>query len=148
MKKLTDEEILSILAEPNGAEKLCSMRVDTDALLESAVRLFAERGAASALLVRLANKKSLLVGMSQNAELAEAVGKALSCDTPKLRRNAARLAGALKLEWLTDELIAALDKEDQRFVRPSMLLALGSIGGEKAKDYLENYKVAPAADDT
>ncbi len=148
MKKLTDDEILNILAEPNGAEKLCGMRVDQSALLESAARLFTERNAASALLIRLANKKSLLIKLENDSALRGAVGRALSGETPKLRRNAARLAGALKCTELTGEIIAALEREEQRFVRPSMLLALGSIADERAEEYLKAYCVAPAADET
>ncbi len=148
MKKLTDDEILKLLSEPNGAEKIMALRVDTDALYDSAVRLFIEKRAAAPLLLRLANKKRCLIEMSGNEELIGAVGEALSSDAPKLRRNAARLAGCLKTSGLTELLIKALDNEEQRFVRPSMLLALGSIGGEKAADYLKKYCVAPAADES
>ena len=148
MKRLTDEEIEKLLSQPDGAEKLVNMRVDTDALFESAQRLFIEKNAASALLLRLANKKRYLIEMSGNTELLESVSAALGSETPKLRRNAARLAGCFKREELVDVLIKALENETQRFVRPSMVLALGSIGGEKAAEYLKNYKVAPAADET
>lgn len=148
MKKLTDDEIMARLSEPNGAEKLVNMNVDTDAMLESAVRLFCERGAASALLLRLANKKRHLIAMTGDERLIASLKEALTGDTPKLRRNAARLIGTIKAEGCADALMEALDAEPQRFVRPSMILALGSIGGEKAAEYLKNYRVAPAADET
>lgn len=148
MKRLTDEEVLELLSAPNGAEKLMNMKVDADALLDSAERLFVERGAASALLIRLANKKRLLIKMSEDAGLAQAVKAALESETPKLRRNAARLCGILKFNGASEALTKALETETQRFVRPSILLAIGSVGGEKERKLLENYKPAPPADET
>ncbi|MBO4562741.1 MAG: methyltransferase domain-containing protein [Clostridia bacterium] len=148
MKKLTKEEIIKILGEPNGAEKLTGMNVDPDALFDSASALFKENGSASALLIRLVNKKQYLVRLSEDKEFLSALGRELSGDNAKLRRNAARLIGAMKLTDMTDELISAISKEDQRFVRPSMLLALGSLGGEKAEGCLRSYRAAPPADDT
>lgn len=148
MKKLTKEEIAARLQEPNGAEKLCSMNVDLPALCDTAAEMFIENGAASALLIRLANKKQLLIKMSENAALTDAAKSALSSESAKLRRNAARLLGALRAADADKLIIEALGREDQRFVRPSMLLALGSIGGEEAERFLKAYKVAPAADET
>ena len=148
MRKLTKDEITAILAEPNGPDKLVNMNVDLDRALETAAEMFAEDGAASALLVRLAAKKSYLIKLSANEEFKSAALSRLTSESPKLRRNAARLLGAVKLPEAADALIDALSHEEQRFVRPSMLLALGSIGGEKAKEYLENYSVAPASDES
>ncbi|MBO6061068.1 MAG: HEAT repeat domain-containing protein [Clostridia bacterium] len=148
MKKLTREEIVSLLAEPNGPEKLAGMNVDTQALLTEAASLFIEQGAASALLVRMAANKQNAIRLRENAELLEKTREAISAESPKLRRNAARLAGALKDEGALEPLTEALLSEQTRFVRPSQLLALGFIGGEKALAALENYSVPPAADET
>ena len=136
MRKLTKEEITAKLAEPNGAEKLVLMNVDPDDLLKKAAEMFAADGAASALLLRLVNKKQYAIKLRENGEFVSAVIKNLSSESPKLRRNCARLIGAMKLEAET-ELMRALDNEEQRFVRPSMVLALGSLGTEKAREYLE-----------
>lgn len=148
MKKLTNEEIIQYLGEPNGAVKLTQMNVDQDDLFGKARDLFVSRGLASALLIRLANKKQYLIRLSEDEEFLAALDARLSGDNAKLRRNAARLAGALKREDMAEDLIAALDNETQRFARPSMLLALGSIGGEKSEAYLKNYTPAPPADET
>ncbi|MBQ1519983.1 MAG: HEAT repeat domain-containing protein, partial [Clostridia bacterium] len=148
MKKLTKEEIESILAEPNGALKLAGMNVDQDALLDSAKEMFIEGGAASALLLRLVNKKQYVIKLREDGAFSAALEARLSSDSPKLRRNCARLIGKLGLDGMTDALTAALEREDQRFVRPSIILALGELGGEKAKEALENHAVPPAADET
>lgn len=148
MKKLTKEQITDLLALPNGPEKLMNMNVDLDRLTETAAEMFIEEGSASGLLIRIANKKQYAIKLRSDAGFAEAVINALCAESPKLRRNAARLIGALKLEEADGKLTEALSREDQRFVRPSMLLALGALGTEKAGRFLEDYAVAPAADET
>ena len=148
MKKLTEDEIIKYLGEPNGAVKLTEMNVDQDDLFEKASAMFIENGLASALLIRLANKKQYLIRLSENEAFLGALSERLRGDNAKLRRNAARLIGALKREDMAGELIAALDAETQRFARPSMILALGSVGGERAKAYLSDYTPAPPADET
>lgn len=148
MKKLTREEIAAVLSEPNGALKLTNMNVDQEKLLESARDMFVEEGAASALLIRLVNKKQNVIKLRGDAGFCSALTAALGSESPKLRRNAARLIGELKLDSHTGALIEALEKEDQRFVRPSMILALGSIGGREAKACLDSLTVAPPADET
>ena len=146
MKKLTKEEISAILAEPNGPVRLVQMNVDPDSLFENALEMFKEEGAASALLIRLAAKKQYLIRLSEDGEFILKTREALDSESAKLRRNAARLLGAVRDADSLPALTEALDKEEQRFVRPSMLLALGSIGGGEAEKYLRAYKVAPAAD--
>ncbi|MBR6429127.1 MAG: methyltransferase [Clostridia bacterium] len=148
MKKLTKDEIRAALALPNGPEKLANMNADPDALLREAVALFCEEGAASALLVRLVSNKTNVIRLRGNAGFTESLRSSLAAESPKLRRNAARLAGALKDDSFAEPLARALACESQRFVRPSQILALGSLGGETAKAALEAHKVAPAADDT
>ena len=148
MKKLTKEEITQKLAEPNGPAALAAMNVDRDALLDTAAAMFAEDGAASALIIRLAANKQYLIKLSENAAFTEALKKHIASDSPKLRRNSARLIGLVKPEGGDELLISALKKEEQRFARGSMVLALGSVGGEKAAEFLNDYRVAPPADET
>lgn len=148
MKKLTREEIVAALSLPNGPERLAEMNVDPDALLREAVSLFREEGAASALLVRLAANKANVIKLREDGAFMESLEANLCAESPKLRRNAARLAGALRAEQLTGGLVRALGCETQRFVRPSQILALGAIGGDDARAALEAHSVAPAADDT
>ena len=111
MKKLTKDEISAVLAQPNGAEKLCSMNVDMSSLLENAKEMFTEEGAASALLLRLANKKPLLINLCEDAAFVEAARAALSAESAKLRRNAARLLGAMRVKDAAGDIIAALNGE-------------------------------------
>lgn len=61
---------------------------------------------------------------------------ALTGADPKARKNAARLVGALEKQVDVPALIDALSREETRFVRPSMILALGALGGEAAAAYL------------
>ncbi|MEG1882355.1 MAG: methyltransferase domain-containing protein [Clostridia bacterium] len=63
----------------------------------------------------------------------------LKASEPKTRKNAARLTGALLHEADAPVLIAALAAETTMFVVPSILLALGSVGGEQAHATLEAY---------
>ena len=72
----------------------------------------------------------------------------LSGGEPKARKNAARLLGALARERDAGALVSALKSEDTRFVIPSILLALGGIGGDLAKTTLNAYVPPTAADET
>lgn len=56
----------------------------------------------------------------------------LSDNNPKVRKNAARLLGALAQQSDADALIDALEAEEIDFVVPSILLALGNAGGAGA----------------
>ncbi|MBQ2770653.1 MAG: methyltransferase domain-containing protein [Clostridia bacterium] len=72
--------------------------------------------------------------------------QALTQGDPKTRKNAARLLSALGKESDAPALAKALAKEETRFVIPSILLALGSCGGEAAIAALKNYEIpAPAS---
>jgi 2-polyprenyl-3-methyl-5-hydroxy-6-metoxy-1,4-benzoquinol methylase len=73
---------------------------------------------------------------------------ALESPDPKARKNAARLLGALERESDAPALIAALNREETRFVVPSILLALGSVGGTEAQNALLSYAVPEANDET
>ncbi|MBR3381608.1 MAG: methyltransferase [Clostridia bacterium] len=148
MRKLTREEIAEMIGRPNGAEKLAGMNVDKEHLLGEARSMFIEEGAASALILRLLNRKQAVIRLSGDEEFLEAVRGSLCAESPKLRRNAARLISALKPEGFVPDVINALRREEQRFVRPAMLLALGSLGTPEAAEFLNGYSVAPAADET
>lgn len=68
---------------------------------------------------------------------------ALRSGEPKARKNAARLLSAVGTQADVPALTEALAREETRFVVPSMLLALGAIGGPLAKEALLAY--APPA---
>ncbi len=73
---------------------------------------------------------------------------ALVAPEPKARKNAARLLGAFANIRDTDALITALQTEETRFVIPSILLALGAIGGGEAGKAINDYVPPVAADET
>lgn len=146
MRELTKEQVRQRLAAPNGSEALFA---EAEAAFGAAWALFAEEGnaAACAFLCRCAKRQAYAARIG--ALLGEdrmALYAALRADAPKLRKNAARLAGALADAQDVPALLAALAAEGQRFVRPSLLLALGACGGEEAREALAAYVVAPAAD--
>ena len=150
MKILSRKQIKQELEKPNGPMLLAEdPNINKNLLMKEASALFIEEGLASALLVRLSKSRSLLLEMSTDTALLNAIRMALKNDSAKLRRNAARLLGNLSRENSDAELlIDALNKEDTRFVRPSMLLALGAVGGDEAQEFLSSYKVSPAADES
>ncbi|MBQ3201128.1 MAG: methyltransferase [Clostridia bacterium] len=146
MRELTKEQAAKRLQMPNGSEKLFE---DAEAAFPAAWALFAEDGhsAACAFLCRCAKRKNFRERIAELlGEDRQALKAALASEQPKLRKNAARLAGALENSADAPMLIEALRKETQRFVRPSLLLALGAVGGDEAKAALAAYTVAPAAD--
>lgn len=63
----------------------------------------------------------------------------LNSPLPKARKNAARLLGALAQTRDAAALLAALSREETLFVVPSLLLALGAVGGEDAQAALLAY---------
>lgn len=146
MQKLTKEETAALLARPNGPEKLAEC---APAAFEAAWALFLEDGSAPAcaFLCRLAKRREYREAMA--ALLADdraPLRSALAADMPKLRKNAARLSGELGNAADAPFIVAALQKETQRFVRPSQLLALGSLGGEETEAFLRAYTVPAPAD--
>lgn len=125
MKRLTRSEIKAELEKPNGsAEIMNDSTIDKISLCDETTAMFIEENIGSALMIRLAKSRAMLLRMSGNPALLPAMRKALANDaSPKLRRNAARLIGLFtKDEADAQLLIARLKCEDTRFVRPSLLL--------------------------
>ncbi len=92
------------------------------------------RRAALALLSRCVKKlqhKKLL----QEAD-ASLLLPLLSDGDAKTRKNAAVLIGSLESEAYVPALVEALQNETQQFVRPSIILALGAIGGSATRQAL------------
>lgn len=84
----------------------------------------------------------------ENALPRDRLYAVLHSEEPKARKNAARLIGAFENEKDSPALIEALNLETTRFVRPSLLLALGAAGGEQARAYLAALPEPVAADET
>ena len=145
---MSREKALKILNEPNGPEKLAAK---AEQAFEPAWALYIKESnaAAGAFLCRLAKQKKFREAMADklcSADENERFIAMLLSDDAKLRKNTARLMGALEREADAPRLIDALGREQTRFVRPSMMLSIGAIGGEEAKAFLEKYTV-PAAND-
>ena len=142
-KALTKEVVAQRLALPNGPEHM--MHYASEAF-PFAYELFSEgNSAACAFLCRCAKQEKYARQLNDiMGSEREALRNALLSNQPKLRKNAAVLMGQLKVPSDVKYLKQALSVEDTRFVRPSMLLSLGSIGGDEAKAALVSYTVQPA----
>jgi hypothetical protein len=101
----------------------------------SALTAEAKKQASREEIDRLLSERTELYALLKNGE-------------PKARKNAARLLGALGRERDADALSAALSAEETRFVVPSILLALGGVGGAVARAALDAYVLPAAADET
>ena len=71
----------------------------------------------------------------------------LTADAPKTRKNAARLLGALGHPEDGERLADALLREQTRFVVPSLLLALGKVGGARACEAVSDYVLPQPKDE-
>ena len=149
MRTITREEIIKRLEAPNGALELAGdASLDRNTLAGASAEMFTEEGLASALLIRLfKSDKALASKYAADGGFMAAVRSALSAENPKLRRNACRLIGMLSADEADAALlIGRLSEEETRFVRPSLLLAIGAIGGEAAEKALSDYSPAEPKD--
>ncbi len=73
-------------------------------------------------------------------DVLEAFHHALADQDPKVRKNSSVALGSLNQPSSVKELITALEQEAFEWVRPSMILAIGAIGGEEALAYLSTYQ--------
>lgn len=88
-----------------------------------------------ALVKKQADRERLCARLDHRALYAS-----LACGEPKARKNAARLLSAVGTAQDAPALAAALAREGTRFVVPSLLLALGAVGGEEAAAALRAYE--------
>lgn len=141
---LTTQQVKKRLAMENGPELLMK---DAEQALGPALELYAQGYAPAAAFLwrcgrikKLAKKIDTFLGEDRAPLYA-----GLKSDSPKLRQNSARLISYIGKERDLAPLMDALNKEETRFVRPAMLLSIGAVGGERAKAFLQSYKIAPAA---
>ncbi len=99
-------------------------------------------------LAALAKKKEARQMIDRLLKDRGPVLSALESELPKARKNAARLLGALGRSGDAAALSKALQAETALFVVPSILLALGSVGGKASEAALNAYKVPAARDDS
>ncbi len=149
--EITKQELTELLCSHAGTERL--IRLGGQAV-RPACELFAkpespkQAVSAAALLARLAKRSSCRSEINRFFSDRSALLRALKSDVPKLRKNAARLLGALCCEKDASALAEALLTENTRFVRPSIILALGSVGGPVAEQALKSYRVPPSLDES
>ncbi len=133
--------IMNELIEQLGAINERDRRRAGDTLLMQQHRaLPALRAALQHAEPRIRQSAAFLLGRLGESEIAPALSRALSDDDPKVRKNAAvslgRLGGPDQLNALSD----ALDGETISWVRPSLVLALGALGGAAANQLLSGIE--------
>ncbi len=144
-RALTREEILSLFALPEGrwpeAEKTLLEQGPAAALIAFELK---DSSFAASFLPKAAKKAAVRAALEYKlAASREELHTRLFDPSPKRRKQAARLAGALANPLDAAALISALEREETRFVRPSLLLALGSVGGDAAREALSAYTPVP-----
>lgn len=111
-------------------------------------RIAADPAGALSALTALAKKQAGRQAISRLLSDRSSVYAALTGGDPKARKNAARLLGALEQPRDAEALAAALERETTLFVVPSILLALGSVGGAIAKRALAAYAPPEVSEET
>jgi hypothetical protein len=117
----------AILALPNAPRRIFGMTAGED-----------QRAALKAL-ADIAKKK---VGQEALSPLvAREADKLIAIDDDKARKSAYKLIGLCAADDCADKLFEALKRENTRFVRPSIILALGNT--KEPERYLKSYVVEP-----
>lgn len=118
--------------------------------MQTLIAMLSTENAASALSDLTAESKKLASRKELDGLLGDraAVMELLDDPSPKVRKNAARLLGALSHPEDAAALAYALKREQTRFVVPSLLLALGSVGGDCAREALAAYTPPDPEDET
>ena len=99
-------------------------------------------------LTQAAKKKAERQALLAVPGVHDRVRALLKDASPKVRKNAARLLGAFCDPADGTVLAAALENETTLFTLPSLLLALGSVGGESANAALAAYTLPAPKDET
>lgn len=121
------ETMESILALPNAPRRIYGMTAGDD------------RRAAFKALADIAKKK--LGREALSPLVVREADKLMAIDDDKARKSAYKLIGLCAPDACADKLLKALKHERTRFVRPSIILALGNT--KEPERYLKNYVVEP-----
>ena len=145
--QMTKQQVERALLSPNGSESLMDRAGEA---YEAAWEIFcgggAAAGAACSFLCRCAKRKHFREDLAHKRAQSDPLPQALASSEPKMRKNAARLLGLIGTREDAERVIAALQSEQTRFVIPSLLLALGALGGEAAHAALLAHAPAPGED--
>jgi len=144
---MTEKELIEVLLSPNGPESAKKEGAGAEDVLALLAHTEETRVQAAALsfLVREGRTKAgreVIEGRLSD----EALSGMIRSEDAKVRKNAARLTGAVRRESLDRALAEALLTEPVRMARPSQILALGALKTEAARTALQQYEVQPAAD--
>ena len=90
--------------------------------------------------VYLLGKIILKEKLAVTDEIKNVLYKGLSDEDAKVRKNSALVLGDLSESETVDKLIIALDKEAFDWVKKTIMLSLGKIGGEAVKEYFQSYE--------
>lgn len=147
-KEISSAELLSLFADGKDTGRLFDEYGNT--VLDAAWELFCGGNSQAASFLCISAKKK--AAREYISDLADRDKRSclhvrLSSENPKMRKNTARLMGALCCADDDEYIIRALNAEKIRMVIPSMLLSLGAIGTEKCHSALKSYTVAPAEDE-
>ena len=137
---MTKQQVLEIIATDNGAEKLLKQ---ADEAFSPAFELLCEgNGSVLGFMARAVKKKQYRDFVNENiGQTREILYDLLNSDKPKVRKNMARLLGALGVHEDDSALINALECETQAFVIPSIILALGALSTIRAYHALKSYGI-------
>lgn len=108
----------------------------------------AEASQALSALTAMAKKKAARELLTEKLKDMSLLTRYLAAEGFKVRKNAARLLGALGSEETLPALTAALKKESVLMAVPSMLLAVGSFKTEAAGQALNSFVLPKAKDET
>jgi len=135
----------------NDARRREEQQPAVDAAIVQLLSGDAEDAAMTAVLSELcaaAKKKTASDAIDAACSDRSKLYACLKSSRPKTRKNAARLLGALGRGRDASALAAALTAEQTLLVIPSLLLALGAVGGSRARSALAAYPVPAANDET
>lgn len=151
-RQLSSSEIRTALMLPNGAETLYHQTDPLDTVPSVFELIDKEESVqAMAYLCRAAKAKQPRdkINALFNKSNREKLKIAINSNDPKLRKNAARLIGALCIPNDAHMLSDALFNESTLFVIPSMILSLGALSEKSscARDAILNYQAPEASSD-
>lgn len=142
-----DERIEELIRRLGAEEERASRAAGEELLRLGARAVPALRQALSSEQDNVRKAAAYLLGKAGgDGHSTEALTRALSDSSPKVRKNAAVSLGQLEDESAVGPLARALAGETVEWVRASMILALGKIGGAAAREALSGHQPASEAE--
>lgn len=142
MAKLTVAELKERIANNDKS-------INEESAYEAALELYHidANTVACAILGKLAKKQDHKKELTAALTIDE-LKRNLASPIPGIRKTTAVLMGNIGASEYSRPIIEALKREEYRYVRPSMLLALGAIGDTAAVAFVQSYRVEEPKDET